>query len=158
MLKLGVILNELNNDDKSLAVITNLNKLVLDGINVTLFYRVSTVMPPIQTYFSILFQNEVFGYRGPLIDTDIESFALLDNSYSRQNKFLYMWDLEWDIIANSDYNINKRIYHHPTFTYLTRSEHHQAIFQKVWGQKSQIIQEFDYVGLKTYCVSNSHNH
>lgn len=147
MKKIAFIIDSLGNSDQNLSLITNLNRLVIEGYSVTAFYEQWEV-PPISPLFSILFKNEIFSYKGPVVATNRRHIDLLLSAYSISNRYFYIWDIDWHLMGN--YPSNSNIFHHPSLKYLTRSESHRDHLKKIWGTQSEVVKEFSYDEIKRY--------
>lgn len=142
MTNIGILVNNLGLNDLALSLIENMNKLC-GTVNVTCFVQKRGPYPK-SPLFSILNANEALSYRWPLIATDAETARLLSNNFSSCKKIHYLWDLNWYRDSATLYNSNKELFTRPDIAIACRSLDHQAIFKRVWGRESYLIEDFNY--------------
>lgn len=127
----GLILNRLYNNE---CLINN-----LQNENVSLFF-IEISRPLVINNLCTFPINEIFGFKGTLIATDLETANIMRKT--NNNKIFYVQDLEWT--KNPDYFENRLdILANPAITYISAGEDVQRGLS-AWGTQAPIIRPVEF--------------
>ena len=86
---------------------------------------------------------EALDYDGILVATDIFTSHILKNCLRAQKKYVYVWNVDWNI-QNRPANFIKDTYLVPETELIARSEDHAKLIGRVFRQPQHIIEEFNH--------------
>lgn len=144
MFKLGIYLDNLGINQLAYSVITNTNKFLERNykFDITIFYEdaVRTILP---CNFSTMPSLELFGYRGTVIATSIDTAKNLISIPSIKNKFFYVYEIEWLTALNKNAEKILEIYKDENLKLISRSECYKQLLEKMWQKDVKIADDFD---------------
>lgn len=140
-INVGVLVDKLGHDQKSICLTKGLNKLVKDEpyFSVLVYYMEydkQFVVPN----FSLLHDNEAFGHDGPCIATNFRSARRLLNCVRPTRKFYFLWDLDW-LYESVDFEEYSKIIMNKELELLTRNTEYQGIIQRCWNKPVTSIED-----------------
>jgi len=144
MKKLGIITQQIANDQKHISIIKSLNTISEKerGLDCILFYADMGLMQE-PNYFALMSIIETLDYDGILIATDIMSGLLLQNCLMAKKKYFYIWDLEWYHTSRTSSFI-QQLYTSDEVELIVRSEDHAKIVERIFKKPKHIIEEFNH--------------
>jgi len=144
-MKAGIMVDALSMSQQSFNIIKELNKLskIDRYIDVILFYH-RYDRYPVTPYFAMLQEQEVWGFDGPIIATNILSVERLIKCPSPKDKYFYIWDLEWIYNPYFKYKYLRSIYQNESIKLIARSESHLNIIEKCWKKPVGILEDFNH--------------
>jgi len=141
----GILLKEIQTEQKLYSACLEANKLVKDDTNVILFYEKPGQLI-YNTSFALMEMTYVYGYKADLlIATDLYTSKVLKNCYAAKQKIFYVWNLEW---MYQQYNFRELHECYFNNTLAARSQDHYDIINKVWKQPNHIIEDFRHEDIK----------
>jgi hypothetical protein len=127
----GLILNKLYENE------CLINKL--QNKNICLFY-IEVSRPIITNNLPIFPANEIFGFKGTLVATDLATVNIARKTNNK--KIFYVQDLEW--VKNPDYFENRvDLLASPAITYIASGEDVQRGLA-AWGTQAPIIRPVEF--------------
>ena len=141
----GIITTALNLSQNNCSLTNNLNMLLNEYYTYCpiVFYQ-NLAKSPIIPKFCQLQQQLAWGYKHTLISTDMETTNILINCINAKRKYFYVYDLEWIIQPNLNFQTLSYIYQNPTINLIARSQSHFDILKKIWKEPIAIIEDWNY--------------
>lgn len=133
--KLGILIPHMGRSQFSFQLTRELNLSVINNhaLDICVFVE-NIVQIPFQQYFPIMSMYYAYNYKGPLVATSLTTAKKLINLPLRNQKFFYIWDLEWTQIKDKKYMELAEIYKNEDVNLLARSETHARLIEKAWDR------------------------
>ena len=144
-MKLGIIVPNLGLNNKNFKMIQNINEIHKNRVDVDIIVFFENLMRPcVAPEFATMPLFDGFNYSGPLMATTLPSaYKLLKFTGSRE-KYFYIWDLEWILFENKNYESLINVYSNEKLKLITRNEHHKKIVENCWGREVfATVNDFD---------------
>lgn len=141
-MSIGILVNEIGNNDLTVAAVECLEKLRESGINGNLYYGGYAD----EGYFwagghcCLLPVVDIYRGRGTLVATCEETAKILDNARLKARKVFYPWDLEY--VGKNQFDRYSALYN-GRYEFYTRSESHRNCIIAAFGRDSEIIEDFN---------------
>jgi hypothetical protein len=145
MQKLGIALANVGPSHLSYRVIRGVNEIMRTShdTDIILFYE-QLAQPCVPPLCSLMHINEVWGFDGQVIATNINTASKLVRSPGPSKKIFYCWDLDWLRIQQKQYEQLHSIYSNPQLQLVARSVDHQKLLVDLWGAKNvPVIEDFE---------------
>ena len=143
-MRAGVAVNSLGISQMAFEVTKQINNIKnLDEYwDIIVFYHTydRIINSPL---FCMLHEQELWGFDGPVIATDLSTADRLLKCPCPTKKFFYMWDLEW-LMSQYDVDLLASVYMNPELDLIARSEHHASIIKDCWKEPVATIEDFNY--------------
>lgn len=94
-------------------------------------------------YFAMFQEEELWGYGGPVIATNLGTAERVIKSPRICKKYFYLWDLEW---INNQYDVDylSSIYCNEDIQLIARNQDHYNTIKACWREPAYILEEFNY--------------
>jgi hypothetical protein len=128
---IGFVVNNLSASQLGYYLTNNLNKYKNPSICFSVFLENITphcILPQFST-FNI---SEAYGFHGILIATSLISADKILTYSCCQDKFFYVWDLEWQRGQNRPTNFYRRLYNSP-LKLIARNSYHAKAIENCWN-------------------------
>ena len=145
MLELGVLVEKLDMDQKSLDIINSLNVATDNNELCPIVFFLEYGAQPKTCLFAKMQAEEVYCYSHPVIDTDIKTAELLIECPLPTKKFLYLWDMDW-LYSPEKFGIYNKVFQ--SMDIITRCKSHSELVKQCWLKDNYIIEDFNYVELQ----------
>lgn len=89
--------------------------------------------------FALMQSSELYSYSGIGIATNINTAEKILNSPSLEDRFLYLWDLEWLRYPQKNYHDFAKIYRNKNLKIIARNKDHAALIEKSFNIKVHLI-------------------
>jgi len=139
-MRLGILIKKFGRDDRSKLLISNLNKL--KHLDITVFYNEHDIIPELPL-FAIMQHEYLWGFKGPVVATDIFTASCLIKAPGPTYKYLYIWDYEW-ITSGMSYESLQGVYQSNTISLITRNDTQFKVVEKCWKKPVTIIEDFNH--------------
>lgn len=139
MKKIGLLLDNFGPSDIAFCAITSGNKLDKD-IDLCGFY-IDLHPNCVYAKFGLMEAGETMSFRGPIIATSIRTAKYLSTNTSPEDKYYYVWDLEWirnggDFKSYRDLLLKTKV--------IARNEYIASLLREVWNiEPVAVIDHFD---------------
>ena len=134
-MKFGVLVDNFYASQQSFYLINYYNQAVKDyGHDITVFFE-TPVYPCVPVGFGVMQLNEAFGYKGPLIASSFNLAAKLLGCTGTDERYFYLWDLEWIRFEGKHFHQISQIYQNPKLRLIARSIEHKDIIEDCWNVK-----------------------
>jgi len=128
---IGLVLNKLYENETLIYELQNTNSYI--------FYA-DISKPMINNELPLLPINEVFGFKGTLVSTDLYTTNIIRKTINR--KIFYVQDMEW--VKHEDFFENRvDLYTDPAIVYIAASDEISRGLS-AWGTKSQVIKPIEF--------------
>jgi hypothetical protein len=134
MHNLGFLVRTLGASQEAFQLVKNANHAITEDNNIIVFSETPN-MPCIQPNFCNMQLAEAWGYKHPLIATRLVLAKKLLSFPGTQEKYFYIWDLEWLRYPSQikNYNAFAGIYRNPKLKLIARSKSHKDIIEDCWN-------------------------
>lgn len=141
--KIGVILPSLHDSQLSYGFIKSINQFIktTSQYDFVLFCE-NLSMPIISPMCGYMTSNEISGFDGLLISTDLDNTFLSIRSINAAKKVFYVHDLEW-LRGKTNFMYNIQIYRHPDIELICGSESYAKALKNYCNRKAKIITNYD---------------
>jgi hypothetical protein len=142
--KLGIISQDWGPTDRDFYAINFANKLIAEAdIDVTGFYQDSP-NPVIPCNFGLMNIQDIWGFDGLTIATNIEQAIALSKVVGTHKKLFYVYDLEYLRPGKQNFLYNLQAYRSNNLELVCRSEEHKNALQKYCNRKIEhVIEDFN---------------
>lgn len=141
---IGLIVKEISLSDAHYSMTINLNRAQESRIDVSpTIFRMTPGYIPYVCRFGVLELKQAWGFTGPLMVCSEDCVKSLLNMPSTNDKYFYVWDLEW-LYKNHSYEYNNNIYNNDKIKLIARSQSHFDVLKKCWKEPVGIVKDFNY--------------
>ncbi len=137
MKSIGIIVDAVQNNDLSIALITALNK---SSENISVYYKNVGYNNFIAPRFSVSFLKDCYVFDGALVATSLETAKILQKTFV-ENKYLYLWNLEW-MKSRLSFRELSDIYLDDSIKLICRSEEHAKKVESIWKKPIGVVKDF----------------
>lgn len=136
MKRLGVLLDNFSSGDLPFTLIYEGNKLDREVDLCGFYIDISPVCANPQ--FALMEAAETMTFYGPIIATSIRTANYLKTNTNRDDKFYYIWDIEW-----MNHNINHEEYKSllQDMKIIARNNYVAGWLEDIWGRKPDYIMD-----------------
>lgn len=133
--KLGIMIPHMGRSQFSFQLTRELNLSVLSNhtLDICVFVE-NMVQLAFQQYFPIMSMYYAYSYEGPLVATSLTTAKKLMGFPVNNQKFFYVWDLEWTQIKDKKYRELAEIYQNKSINLLARSTQHAKLIERAWDR------------------------
>lgn len=146
MNKLGIVLNNIGQNQPAYYAIKNSNKILKERQDLSIIIFYFNMTPQfISAQFGVMQISEAWGFDGTLISTDLQTTKKSLIMPAPKKKIFYVWDLEWlrGLTPNS-YEEMAEVYQHPEIELVARSDSHKDAIENAWNRPvKKIISDFN---------------
>lgn len=137
-MSLGIIINNLSESQKAYYLLKN----SADSKRPIIIFYQNLAVPCYNVLCPTMQSSETYGFNSPLVATCLSTAEDLINLPTNQNKYFYIWDLEWTrTIYHSEYLYNIL---RGDLKLICRSQDHADLIEKTFNTKiDRIIKDFN---------------
>ena len=106
--------------------------------------------------FPIMQMAEAWSFDGSVTATNLQLAQRMLSFPGPKQKHYYMWDLEWTLLPNKNYESLANVYRNSHINLLTRAPSHHKMVRDVWGAESTIVEDFNLEALTTVVCPKVH--
>jgi hypothetical protein len=153
---IGIVCNNVGPSQLAYYLIKTGNEFVKTGDDdlVVFFYE---LMPEcIKPNFALMNLSEAYDYNGVLVATDINSASRILEYPGTQEKFFYLWDLDWIKLPQKQYENLLQVYKNPRLPLIVRSKRHFELVKNLWQEPVGIVEDCN-IGQLKQVIENSKN-
>lgn len=144
MKKLGIMINDIVDSQQYITIVKNINAICKKNTDIDpIIFTNRNNSTIADNEFAIMGSVEALDYDGILIATDNISAAILQNCLAAQEKYFYIWNINW-FLQNFPVERMKDIYLREDIELIARSEDHNRAISKIFRKPKYIIEEFNY--------------
>jgi hypothetical protein len=144
MIHLNILVEHMGNSQLAFAVTRMLNTLAEDRVDLDGIVYVNTVAPTVLLpKFAIMQMAEAWSQPGITIATSCSTVRKMLGFSGSEQKFFYVWDLEWMRGKNRNYNMFAPIFQDPNLTLLARSRTHALAIKNAFNTPSRVCGDFN---------------
>ena len=143
-MRLGVLIKTLGMSQQSFNITQEGNAIASSrgDIDLTVFFADHDKIPTF-CKFALMQNNQLWGYKGPVICTDVDLAKILIRCPTPSKKYLYMWNLEW-LYIHRPYREWASIIMNDDIELLARSPAHYDVIKKCWKKPVMILEDFNH--------------
>lgn len=147
--KVGIVLNSLFSSQLSYYALRNVNKyLSKEYLTNFIFFVRELVIPCIEPECGTMRWEELWGYDGHLITTDVESTRKAMMTPGPKSITFYAYDIDWfRRLKNSNpprYEDFASIYQNPNIKIVARNEEYKKLIEGIWNIKvAGVVDDFN---------------
>lgn len=150
--RFGVMLNSLGHNQLNFYLAKQINDRTRKqgDINCNLFYQdlKPIAFPPMTPVFQSI---EVNGFEAPVVATSLQTAFKLINAFGPTKKYFYLFNLEWIVPQQLNYEQLANIYCNPEIELIVRNHDHKVIVENCWNRKPiGILDDFNLEQLLGY--------
>lgn len=137
--KCGIILPHCGPSQLSFYVVNQVNNIsnLHPKYDFCLFLE-NLIRPAIIPNCAVMHANEIFGFDGVLISTNINSAIACSKAVNKAKNIFYVWDLEW-LRKQNDFIHNISAFRSPYIHLIARSESHKKIIEDYCNKKVEAV-------------------
>jgi len=130
--QIGFIVHDLTASQLGFYLTNNLNQYKNPNINIAVFAE--TITPHcLLPQFACFNISEAWGFSGILIATSLVSAQRLLTYTYCQDKYFYVWDLEWQRGSSRPNAFYRSVYN--SIKLIARNDYHKAAIENCWNNK-----------------------
>lgn len=145
---IGIIVDDIESTPFMHTLFRELNKLS-ENYDCYLFANQVKALPT-HNNFCILQQIEALEHQGTLISTSLINTQILANSLTCEEKYYYVYDLDWTRMQNFNSKQLTTIFLNKDINLLARSESHYEVLRKNFKPPKGIIHNWNHQQIAEY--------
>ena len=138
-MKIGILINKLDNTPNNIKIVQEINKLSLT-YNIVLFVSEQGELST-NCLTPIFYHKEAWLYEGIIIANCLQTAESLITMPGPTGKYLYNWELEWAKLSRPDFTRINKIYQN--INLLANSESDQITISKIWKRPVTLCSNFN---------------
>lgn len=139
----GVILNNLIQNQLAFFAIHGLNNLTYNSHDIDCMVFIENISPPcVPPLFPVMDCLQIWNFNGLLISTTLENTMYSLKSTTSAKKMFYIWDVEW-LRNKKDFQSNINILRNKELTLVTRSEDYADLTYNYCGIRPHVVEHFN---------------
>lgn len=141
----GIIINSFFNHQLPEKLFSSLNKLADSNPEIDpIVFRQNTSIFPSFPRFAIMNLRECWGFKAPVISTDMSTTEYLLSFPGPTKKLFYVWNLEWIFQSNLQIETVEKIYLADDINLIARNQIHYNILKNNFKEPIGILEDFNH--------------
>lgn len=136
MNRIGIVMNSMFSSQNSYFIIRNVNNYLVKNYNTDFILFVKELtLPCIEPECGVMRWEELWGYDGHLITTDLEATKKAIVTPGPNTIYFYMNDLEWTRKnrVSSKYEELASVYQNPQVKLIAKNEEYKKLTENIWN-------------------------
>jgi hypothetical protein len=132
--------------------IRNVNNYLVNNYLTNFNFFVKAVYAPcIEPKCGVMRWEELWGFQGKLITTNIESTRRVMKLPATFDHYYYVYDLDWLRIGTKPWRFEElsEFYQNPSIKLLTRTKRNAELIKNIWGTSAGVVEDFNINQLLT---------
>jgi len=122
--QLGFMIEESSSSQLSFNLIRNINEYVTENQDDFVVFFENSTANVINPEFSFMSLSEIWNFQGHLFATTISTAMSLKKCFATEQKYFYVWDLEWTRRHGRNFESTIQAFTDPTIKLIARSKEH----------------------------------
>lgn len=122
--QLGFMIEESSSSQLSFNLIRNINEYVTENQDDFVVFFENSTANVINPEFSFMSLSEIWNFKGHLFATTISTAMSLKKCFATEQKYFYVWDLEWTRRHGRNFESTIQAFTDPTIKLIARSKEH----------------------------------